>query len=355
MKIIYFSLFISTLYAGDIHAKCYGNSLVTAPPITIDLSDKINENNPEWSGQVHTQFSGLFNCNSRNSRLGYFSPIDDTSKNTLTVGFSDGKHWVRIQTSAPERKEITLPEKGEHSATELNIGYTIKAALVKKSGSTTAAEHYYIDNSMMVSDWTGMTLWEIITWPIVQAGKFLSWLLGNGWPTDQRDMYMQPVNIIYKPKATTCSFENAGLMVKLPRLGLAQLADQHRPGYTPFSLNMRCDNRLENGTTDRGIDMFLSSNNLLASDSSVMIDTGVDSAKGIGIRLVQASQPALPVTMSSSNTHKGNATSLFTITAGHPLEPQFTLQMGAYYYPYNLTAAGKGKISTTATLNIIYE
>ncbi|CAI0973781.1 fimbrial protein [Serratia proteamaculans] len=355
MKTLYLSILIAGFYAGESSAKCYGNPLVVANPITIDLSDKLSVNSPEWTGQVHTQFSGVFDCTTRNNRLGYFSPIADTASNTLVVGFGDGKHWIKIQTSAPEQSEITLAERGQHSATELNIGYTVKATLVKKSGSTTTKNSYYIDNSMMASDWTGMSLWEIITWPIKQAGKFLSWLTGNGWPVDQRDMYMQPLTILYTPKATTCQFENAGLAVRLPRLGLAQLAGQTRPGFTPFTLNMRCENRLENGTSDRSIEMFLSSNNLLASDNSVMIDTGAGSAKGIGIRLTQPNGLSTPVIMSTSTTHKGNATSLFKANAGDTLDAQFTMTMGAYYFPYNLSAAGKGKINTSATLNIFYE
>ncbi len=355
MKALYLSILIAGFYASESQAKCYGNALGTARSIGIDLSDKLSASTPEWTGQVHSQFIGTFNCNTKNNRLGYFSPIADTSNNSLVVGFSDGKHWVKIQTSAPEINEITLTEKGEHSANELNIGYTVKATLVKKSGSTTAKDRYYIDNSMMVSDWTGMSFWEIITWPITQAGKFLSWLTGNGWPVDKRDMYMQPLNIIYTPKATTCLFENAGLAVQLPRMGVAQLAGQDRPGYTPFTLNMRCENRLENGLSDRGIDMFLSSNNLLASDNSVMIDTSAGSAKGIGIRLVQQSTPSTPVIMSTPAAHKGNATSLFKVIAGGSLDPRLTIVMGAYYYPYNLNSAGKGKINTSATLNIIYE
>lgn len=355
MKALYLTLLLAGFYAGESQAKCYGNPLSMARAIGIDLSDKISANSPEWSGQVHTQFSGEFECNTKNNRLGYFSPIADSGNNTLVVGFADGKHWVKIQTSAPEKSEIRLGEKGLHSANELNIGYTIKATLVKKSGSTTAKDRYYIDNSMMVSDWSGMSLWEIVTWPITQARKFLTWILGGGWPVDQRDMYMQPLNIIYKPKATTCQFENAGLAVQLPRMGVAQLTGQNQPGYTPFVLNMRCENRLENGTSDRGIQMFLSSNSLLASDNSVMIDTSAGSAKGVGIRLVQQSKPSTPVIMSTSTTHQGNATSLFKATAGSPLDERFTITMGAYYFPYNLPSAGKGKISTSATLNIIYE
>ncbi|EIT7186881.1 MAG: fimbrial protein [Serratia marcescens] len=355
MKAFYLSLFLAGLYANDSQAKCYGNPLGTARAIAIDLSDKLSAKSPEWSGQIHTQFSGQFNCDTRNSRLGYFSPIADTASNKLIVGFGDGKHWVKIETSAPEKGEINLAEKGQHSASELNIGYTLKATLVKKSGNTTVKDRLYIDNSMMVSDWTGMSLWEIITWPITQAGKFLSWLTGNGWPTDQRDMYMQPLQLTYTPKATTCLFENAGLTVQLPRLGIAQLAGQNQPGYTPFTLNMRCENRQENGTSDRGIDMFLSSNNLLATDNSVMIDTSTGSAKGIGIRLAQSSLPSTPVLMSTSSTQKGNATSLFKVAGGSPLEERFMLTLGAYYFPYNLTSASKGKISTSATLNILYE
>ncbi|MGK9009919.1 fimbrial protein [Serratia marcescens] len=355
MKVFYLTLLLVGFYMNESQAKCYGNPLGTARAITIDLSDKLSAKNPEWSGQMQTMYSGLFTCNTRNSRLGYFSPIADSSSNKLIVGFGDGKHWVKIETAAPEKTEIRLADSGEHSANELNIGYTIKATLVKKSGSTTAKDSYYIDNSMMVSDWTGMSLWEIITWPITQAGKFLSWLTGNGWPTDQRDMYMQPLRIIYTPRATTCLFENAGLAVQLPRLGIAQLTQQNQPGYTPFTLNMRCENRLENGTTDRGMTMFLSSNNLLASDSSVMIDTSAGSAKGIGIRLAEAGAPTPPVVMSTTSTHQGNATSLFKVAAGHPLDARLMITLGAYYYPYNISAASKGKISTSATLNIIYE
>ena len=355
MKMLYLSIILAGVYTNDGQAKCYGNPLGTAPAITVDLSDKLSANSPEWSGQIHTQFAGQFDCNTRNSRLGYFSPIADTASNTLIVGFGDGKHWVKIQTSAPEKAEVTLPDKGQHSATELNIGYTLKASLVKKSGSTTAQDLYYIDNSMMVSDWTGMSLWEIITWPITQAGKFLSWLTGNGWPVDKRDMYMQPLHIRFTPKATTCLFENAGLSVQLPRLGIAQLQGQSQPGYTPFTLNMRCENRLESGASDRNILMFLSSNNLWASDNSVMIDTSAGSAKGVGIRLAQPGAPNTPVVMSTSTTQKGNATALFNVAAGNPLEPRFTIPLGAYYFPYNLSAASKGKISTSATLNIIYE
>ncbi|MEG9795512.1 fimbrial protein [Serratia marcescens] len=354
MKTIYFALILAGLYATNSQASCYGNPLGTARAIAIDLSDKLSANTPEWSGLVQTQFSGEFECNTRNNRLGYFSPIADSARNTLVVGFGDGKHWVKIQTSAPEKDEVTLSERGKHQANELNIGYTIKATLVKKSGDTTAKDSYHIDNSMMVSDWTGMSIWEIITWPITQAGKFLSWLTGNGWPVDQRDMYMQPLRITYTPRATTCQFENAGLAVQLPRLGIAQLTGS-QPGYTPFTLNMRCENRLENGAADRKIGMFLSSNNLLATDNSVMIDTSAGSAKGVGIRLVQASAPGQPVRLSASATHPTNATSLFNVMAGSPLEARFTLSMGAYYYPYNLASAGKGKINTSATLNIIYE
>ena len=355
MKTFYLSLVLAGFYASDSQAKCYGNPVGTAPAITVDLSDKLSANSPEWSGQIHTQFAGKFDCNTRNSRLGYFSPIADSASNTLVVGFGDGKHWVKIQTSAPEKTEITLPDRGQHSATELNIGYTLKASLVTKSGSTTAQNQYYIDNSMMVSDWTGMSILEIIAWPFKQMGKFLSWLTGNGWPVDQRDMYMQPLLIRYTPKATTCLFDNAGLTVQLPRLGIAQLQGQSQPGYTPFILNMRCENRLENGASDRKIEMFLSSNNLLASDNSVMIDTGAGSAKGVGIRLAQPSMPNTPIIMSTSSTQKGNATALFSVAANSPLAPRFTIPLGAYYYPYNLSGASKGRISTSATLNIIYE
>ncbi|OJH82947.1 hypothetical protein ASJ78_03674 [Serratia marcescens] len=209
---------------------------------------------------------------------------------------------------------------------------------------------------MFVTDLSGMSLLEIILWPAKQLVKILTWLLnGFNWPYDQRDMYGQPMTIKYAPKMTTCTFDNAGLAVKLPTLGISQITQGAQNGLTPFTLNFSCQNRQSGGTADRDINMFLSSNNLLSSDNTVLIDKSAEAAKGIGIRLVKTASPNNPVTLSLSSVTPGAATSLFHVGTGNALDAQFSIGMAAYYYPYSPTAMSSGGINTSATLNIIYK
>lgn len=140
---------------------------------------------------------------------------------------------------------------------------------------------------LFVSDMSGLSIWEIITWPINQVIKIAQWLFsGFKWPYDNRDMFGQPMIIKYAPKLTTCSFDNAGLTVALPTSGIPQLSASSQPGLTPFSLNMSCQNVGVNGNSDRAIEMFLSSTQLLSTDSSVLIDSSSSAAQGVGLRLI---------------------------------------------------------------------
>lgn len=208
---------------------------------------------------------------------------------------------------------------------------------------------------LFVSDMSGLSIWEIITWPINQVIKIAQWLFsGFKWPYDNRDMFGQPMIIKYAPKLTTCSFDNAGLTVALPTLGIPQLSASSQPGLTPFSLNMNCQNVGVNGNSDRAIEMFLSSTQLLSTDSSVLIDSSSSAAQGVGLRLIKRDAPQTPVTFSTSTTSRGNATMIFSVAAGAALDEHFTLPMAAYYYVWAPAQVSQGKINTSATLNIIY-
>ena len=167
-------------------------------------------------------------------------------------------------------------------------------------------------------------------------------------------MFGQPMTIKYAPKLTTCSFDNAGLTVHLPTLGIPQLSASAQPGLTPFTLNMSCQNLGTNGTSDRAIEMFLSSTQLLSTDSSVLVDTSSGAAQGVGLRLIQRNNPQQPVIFSTSTTSRGNATLLFNVAAGGALSKTFTLPMAASYYVWAPAKVSQGKLNTTATLNIIY-
>ncbi|MDI6973244.1 hypothetical protein QMZ62_04455 [Serratia sp. PF2-63] len=72
---------------------------------------------------------------------------------------------------------------------------------------------------------------------------------------------------------------NAGLTVRLPKMRMAQGLNNHQPGYTPFSLNINCQNMRQEGIADRAVEMFLSSNNLLASEASALTNANEGGAQ----------------------------------------------------------------------------
>ncbi len=350
-------LLILVLLAGfsaSGYATCASGSIQYGAPINVDLSDKLSPATPEWTGTFSTQYSGSFNCSTGNSEFAY-TPILSTDSSYATVlGFSNNKYNVRAEIT-DEHPNATLAKGGSHSASELNTSFTVRFTLVSKKGTALTGDTATLNDVLFVSDMSGMSLWEIITWPINQIGKILQWLFnGFNWPYDNRDMFGQPMIVKYAPKLTTCAFDNAGLTVTLPTLGISQVTASSQPGLTPFTLNMRCESLAQNNTSDRAIEMFLSSNNLLSGDSSVLVDNSSDAAKGVGLRVVKREAGEIPVTFSTSTTSRGSATAIFSVAAGGALSENFSIPMAVYYYPYAPQSVTQGKVNTSATLNIIY-
>lgn len=336
------------------YATCSGSGIKYAAPINIDLSDKLTQATPEWTGTFTTQYSGTFNCTTGNSEFGY-TPVLSTDNTYATIlGFSNGKYQVRAEITSPPNTRLAAI--GSHNASELNTVFTIHFSLVsQKSTAVISGDTINLNDVLFVTDLSGMSLIEILSWPFVQLGKILQWLFnGFNWPYDSRDMFGQPMTIKYAPKVTTCMFDYAGLTVNLPMLGISQLNGASQPGLTPFTLSMSCNNLSVGGTTDRTIVIFLSSNNLLPSDSSVLVDNSEFAAKGIGLRLVKQDLSNEPVTLSPLTTSRGTATELFRVNEGGKLNEKLSIPMAVYYYVYNLGNVSQGKINTSATVNIIY-
>ena len=232
---------------------------------------------------------------------------------------------------------------------------TIRYSLVQKpkDGRVVPGDTLMLDDALMVSDVTGIGILELPFWLLEQVGKLLTWLLTGNWPYEDRDMYGQPMNIKYAPKTTTCRFDNAGLTVRLPKMGVAQVLSNNQPGYTPFSLNISCQNMQQEGIADRAVEMFLSSNNLLASDASVLTNANASGAQGVGLRLVSATCRVhrwycrLPTSIAAAP---------LTVSRRRRRQPEQSLhhRHGGLLLPLSARWRHTGEINTSATLNIIY-
>ncbi|MDD9341805.1 MAG: fimbrial protein [Providencia heimbachae] len=335
-------------------AICYGDGIRYASPINIDLSDKLSPATPEWTTTVSTQYAGNFSCSTYQSEFGYTKILSTEDRYATVLGFNGGKYNVRAEI-INDIPNLKLKKSGWHSASELNSSMTLKFSLVSQKGKEVAGNSVNLYDILFVTDLSGMSLFDILLWPLKQVVKILQWLFnGFHWPYDSRDMYGQPLILKYAPKLTTCHFQNSGLVVSLPTLGRNQVLNDSRAGYTPFILNMRCENLGNNNTSERDIDIFLSSNNLLSTDRTVLIDNSANAAKGVGLRLVKTSDSQQPLVLSTTQNSRGNATSLFYVKAGGQLDPNFMIPMAVYYYPWDPKQITQGTIKTTAILNVVY-
>lgn len=348
-------LLLSGLFSGYNYAMCFGNGITFAPALNVDLSDKLNTLTPVWEEQYSTQYVGVFDCTTSNSKFTYTAKLSSDNNKAAIFGFNNGDQWIRAQI-VNKIDDRTLSEMGTHSAAELNTSLTVRYSLETKprNGRVVPGDTLMLDDILMVSDITGIKIWELPIWLVEQVTKIINWLLTGNWTYVERDMYGQPMRIKYSPKTTTCRFDNAGLMVRMPKMGVAQVLNNHQPGYTPFSLNISCQNMQQEGIADRAVEMFLSSNNLLATDTSVLTNANASGAQGVGLRLVKRDLPSSPIILATSNVDRGSATTLFNVTAGSSLNNNFTIGMGVYYYPYQRNRVTQGEINTSATLNIIY-
>lgn len=342
------------VFSGLTQAICHDQGLSYAPPISINLSDKLTPATPEWTTTISTQYTGSFSCSTLQSEFGYTKILSTDEQYATILSFMNGKYNVRAEI-INDIQNKKLKKSGWHSGSELNTPMTIKFSLVAKTGKMVPGNTVNMHDILFVTDLSGMSLFDILLWPIKQIVKILQWLLNRfNWPYDDRDMFGQPLNLTYAPKLTTCIFQNSGLVVTLPTLGRNQVVNESQAGYTPFSLNMRCENLGGNNTSDRAIDIFLSSNNLLSDNNSVLIDKNANAAQGIGLRLVKTSEPNKPIIISPTLNSRGKATSLFYVNAGGQLDPNFTIPMAVYYTAWDPIHATQGTIKTTATLNIVY-
>ncbi|WP_407901237.1 fimbrial protein [Providencia rustigianii] len=357
MKTTKLALLLSALLATSQYASanCRQASTVTAPAISFDLSTELTSTSTPISKATRTTYPGNFTCTPRGvfpNTVGIASPFQNR---TATVGFNGGKQFVSITVTALEKNNVSNITTGSHPASDLDANFTMQFTLVDSKPATNYIEvpgsTTTITPVIFASDASTLGLVE---WLIDVVARLLAFLLGFVWTTQPDDIFLQPVQITYNPILTTCNFSNQGLVVSLPPVSINTVKNTPRAGYTPFNLNFACKDFLAGGNASRDISIFLSSNSLLAGDKTVLNNTANQGAAGVGFRLVTASNINTPLTLSNSTSAQSNATSIFSVNKGNPIAPSFSINMGAYYYPYNANSVTQGAVSSTATVVMSY-
>ncbi|WP_337234198.1 fimbrial protein [Proteus terrae] len=339
-------------------ANCKPEDTITAPNINFDLSADLNAASTTVTKTSRTIFPGTFKCNARGvlfpNTVGIASPFNDGR--TGTIGFNGGKQFVSITLTALEKDNVTNISAGTHPASDLDTNFTLKFTLLSSKPSTNYKEvsgsTAVVNPVILASDASSVGL---VQWLLNIVIKLVQFLLTWQWPVDQNDIFLQPMLITYNPVMTTCNFSNAGLVVSLPLISVKDAKTVDKAGYTPFTLNFTCQDFLSGSKTSRNIKMFLSSQNLLATDKTILTNTTAQGAGGSGFRVVKSDNINSPVIFSDNINSQGSATSIFSVNQGGNLSSAFSINMGAYYYPYNANSVTQGKITSTATLVMSYD
>ncbi len=349
-------LFLIMMSSRAAYANCTVTATQTAPPVVLDISSDLTGSTTTVSKVTQTNFTGPFTCATVllqpfPNTVGINSPFNNR---TATIGFNNGAQLVNITLTSLAKTNVTNLADGTHSGTELNTGFTLRFDLVATpTGNYTKVAGNTITITPVIFASDASTL-GLVGWLASLLDKLVKFLLTLQWPVDPNDMFLQPVQITYNPPVTTCTFTNAGLTVSLPLMSINAVKTTDKAGYTPFRLNFTCDGLLPGNTASRNIAMFLSSSNLQPSDKTVLTNTVSGGAGGVGFRVVQATNLSSPVQFSDSANAQGSATSIFTAAKGSAVSPAFSVDMGAYYYPYSPGTVTQGKMSSSATLVFSY-
>ncbi|EKT64655.1 fimbrial protein [Providencia burhodogranariea] len=349
-------LLASLMTSNEALSNCKPETTITAPPIIFNLSTELNSISTNVTKTSRTQFPGEFICNTGllapPNIIGIASPF---RSGTATIGFNGGRQFVSISVMSLEKDRVVNIPAGGHPASDLDTHFTIQFTLLNNRPSANYTEIQGDTTTILpvvlASDASSL---GILTWLLTIVTKLLTFLLTLQWPIDTNDIFLQPIQITYKPMMTTCNFSNSGLIVSLPLININEVKTAHQPGYTPFTLNFTCTDLIGGINTSRDISMFLQSNNLLNTDNTVLKNTLTQGATGVGFRVVKASNINNPLIFSNSISAQNSATNIFSITSGSPLSPVFSINMGAYYYPYDINRVTQGYISSTATLVLSY-
>jgi len=338
-------------------AACQPSVTTTAPVISIDLSLRLNAVNQSVQESKTTLFSGNYACTppiilTSNS----ISIINTFSQGSATIGFNGGKQLVQVAVSGLTKTGIENISTGTYPATNLNTQFNMTFNLVATKPSTNyievAGNTFPINAVIVATDSSGIGLVGAL---LNLVAKLVTFLLTLTWPIDVKDIFIQPVTLIYNPLITTCSFPSTDLYVDLPMITINTLRTATRPGYTPFSLNFQCSNLINGTNTSRDISVFLASSNLLATDKTVLKNTQTQGAKNVGFRIVNAASLNSPVTLSDSVNLKGTATDIFKVLKAAPMASSFAVNMGVYYYPYVANDITGGAVSSSARLVFSYD
>ncbi|HCT4929641.1 TPA: fimbrial protein [Morganella morganii] len=341
------------LLTGYAQAECTNDGNKQAPPLIADLSETFYRQT-ETTLNFNTRYSGEFSCNARSNSVSNASYLQ---KRSVVVGFQNGRYPVefRVIDIRPDNTQKFGYSRNPYPADRLQTSFTLSARVMpqnSRSDVTVPGSQYRFDGAVIAADTTRIGL---ISFFIRLGFDIISYLLSGHWPEHNEDLFLQPLDVIYQPRETTCTFNNADLLVELPQIDRAQLLRNKTAGMTRFYLDISCHDRL-NGRTSRPVKAYLASNQVWLRDMKTLVDTSSGAAQGAGIRVGRYADTndnrALVITPPGRQPRADSY--LFEWGKDKFIEVNNGFSLWAYYYVYDASRLSAGRINTTAILNFEY-
>lgn len=362
-------LLSSAIYSSSVISHCRQVKVKSAPPIEVRISNFFDE--VVYSG-ITTEPSrfgtqGTFTCTTPTNvenQIVLTSPLQNRS---VLLGFDGGKYVFEVQLTNYKYHNLQTIG-GFVGLRPYQIGqYDAPVELTLKT-----VERGVTSNDIYIQSATNvLTLPSIITVadateisPVLieqeEVNRLTSYTHEGGWLTKSYDMYYQPVRFTHQPKVTTCLFRDRLRWLTLNNTTMAELKRGNKVGYQLFNLEFYCGApHMTREALDRSLKIFMSSDHLLDSDDTVLLNNktvqGSANDIGIGFRLESIDLGGKLVKFSREGIKQGDATTLYSMKANEYFPTYFYLRMAAYYHVYNQARLRPGYLLSSITAVMVYE
>lgn len=321
-----------------------------------------------WSGSMTCTYGNVGIGSAFQDRLYYFTGFDSNPV-YLNFNSSDGEHsyWIKVTSEITGVTKVTVSGViGIHSL-GYQTQYKLRAELLS-AAPTGVADYTKTTTSGALSvvpavmsgagagtDKTGLTGWFGTTYAALAQSYMMNDTAQKGWDTSYF-LAFEKLTIQFEPNETTCNMTH-DLSVKLPPAPLKTLKANGQANGADFTIPFVCGNLAGVTKATRPISAWISSNDLVSTDSSYQImvnDESTAGGVGIALRSRYFLGQAEEVQISGSNDME-HASQILDIEKDDDIQGTQSIRLHAYYKVYDSSALTTGTVVATAQIMFGYD
>lgn len=330
----------------------------SASPIVVNLTTPLSTST-SWNSGFSTAYPDSFTCSLgtviRGNRVTNSSAYSQGILSSgLVINFNNGESFLTVKVSSISPGNVNL-DLWEATYPGSRVNATFNLTVTRSSTNpggiyqvSATGNSYTIPNIVQAGDTTGQ-IWT----PGQLLGDLWTFITTGRWPSRESDIYYQPLTIFYNLQPTTCETANPAQVVTLPPVDRAQLRNNIEGGEKNFNIALRCQNQYQ-GNTNRGLKVYLTSNNLSSTDQTLLVGDSSSTANGVGIKLSKQDNTT-PLSIGVPGGLSANSSLLLEKKLNDQLDSMVYLGLTARYHAYDPANLTAGSINTTAIVNFEYE